>query len=145
MSGINKVIILGRLGNEPEVRRTDSGATICIMSVATTEKWKDKQTGQPEERTEWHRIKFFGGLADFVAGAVGKGCRIFVEGKLLTEKWRDAEGNDRYTTVVIGQKVEMVDWKENNQNQGYQNQHSQAQQQHHQQAAPDFDDESIPF
>lgn len=140
--GINRAIIIGNLGQEPEVHKAKSGATITIISVATSEEWKDKQTGNLEKRTEWHKIKFFGKLADVVAQYVHKGSKIYVEGKLNTEKWQDNEGKDRYTTVIIGQTVEFLDSAPGKGGNARQDEHSQAQQQQGMAAGNynDFDD-----
>lgn len=147
MTGVNKAIILGNVGNAPEVHKANSGATITVMSVATSEKWKDKQTGQMQERTEWHRVKFFGKLADVVAQYVQKGSKVFVEGKINTEKYQAADGSDRYSTCIIGQSIEFLDAKGDSGAAGgsYQNKHSQAQQQGNQSPPADDFDDDIPF
>jgi single-strand DNA-binding protein len=98
--GINKVILIGNLGNEPEVRYMPSGEAVANVSLATSESWKDKNTGEMQERTEWHRVVFFGKLAEIVKQYLHKGSKIYVEGQLRTKKWQDKEGHDRYTTEV---------------------------------------------
>nr|VVH85306.1 Single-stranded DNA-binding protein [Pseudomonas aeruginosa] len=98
--GINRVTLVGNVGGDPEVRYTADGKAVANITLATSETWKDKQTGQQKERTEWHRVVFFGRLAEIVGEYVGKGTQLFVEGRLRTRKWKDKEGNDQYTTEV---------------------------------------------
>ena len=98
--GINRVTLMGNVGGDPEVRYTADGKAVANITLATSETWKDKQTGQQKERTEWHRVVFFGRLAEIVGEYVGKGTLLFVEGSLRTRKWKDKEGNDQYTTEV---------------------------------------------
>lgn len=107
--GINKVILVGNLGNDPETRYTQAGAAITNVSVATSETWKDKQTGQPQERTEWHRVVFFNRLGEIAGEYLRKGSKIYVEGSLRTRKWQDKEGQDRYTTEIVGNEMQMLD------------------------------------
>jgi single-strand DNA-binding protein len=107
--GINKVILIGNLGNDPEVRYSQAGAAITNISVATSETWKDKQTGQPQERTEWHRVVFFNRLAEIAGEYLRKGSKVFIEGSLRTRKWQDKEGQDRYTTEVVASEMQMLD------------------------------------
>jgi len=99
--GINKVILVGNLGQDPEVRYTPGGAAITNISIATSESWKDKNTGQTQEKTEWHRVVFFGKLAEIAGEYLRKGSQVYVEGKLQTRKWQDKSGQDRYTTEVV--------------------------------------------
>ncbi len=106
--GINKVILVGNLGNDPETKYTQSGTCITTISVATSESWKDKQTGEQQERTEWHRVKFFGKLAEIAGEYLRKGSQVYVEGKLQTDKWTDREGVERYTTNVISDEMQML-------------------------------------
>lgn len=98
--GINRVTLVGNVGGDPEVRYTADGKAVANITLATSETWKDKQTGQQKERTEWHRVVFFGRLAEIVGEYVGKGTLLFVEGSLRTRKWKDKDGNDQYTTEV---------------------------------------------
>jgi len=107
--GINKVILVGNLGNDPEIRYTQAGAAITNISIATSETWKDKQTGQPQERTEWHRVVFFNRLAEIAGEYLRKGSKVYVEGGLRTRKWQDKEGQDRYTTEIVGNEMQMLD------------------------------------
>ena len=106
--GINKVILVGNLGNDPDVRYTASGAAVANISVATTEVWRDKESGEQQERTEWHRVVFFGRLAEIVAEYLKKGSQIYVEGRLQTRKWQDKEGADRYTTEIVANEMQML-------------------------------------
>jgi len=106
--GINKVILVGNLGADPETRHTASGAAITGIRIATSESWKDKQTGEQQERTEWHSITFFGKLAEIASEYLRKGSQVYVEGRLQTDKWQDKDGNDRYTTKVIANEMQML-------------------------------------
>jgi len=106
--GVNKAILIGHLGRDPEVRYSPSGAAVANVSIATTEAWKDKQTGEQQERTEWHRVVFFGRLAEIVGEYLKKGSQVYVEGRLQTRKWQDKEGNDRYTTEVVANDMQML-------------------------------------
>lgn len=107
--GINKVILVGNLGNEPEVRYTGSGTPIANFSLATSETWKDKQTGELKEQTEWHKVVFFNRIAEVIKEYLHKGSKVYVEGSLRTNKWQDKNGQDRYTTEIIGQNMQMLD------------------------------------
>jgi single-strand DNA-binding protein len=106
--GVNKVILVGNLGNDPDVKHTQSGATITTISVATTEAWKDKNTGQMQERTEWHRVKFFGRLAEVAAEYLRKGRQVYIEGSLRTEKYTGKDGIERYSTDIIASEMQML-------------------------------------
>jgi len=101
MAGINKVILVGNLGAKPEVKYASNGNAISNLSVATSESWTDKSTGQKQERTEWHRVSLFGKLAEIAGQYLDKGSKVYVEGKLQTRKWQDQNGQDRYTTEVV--------------------------------------------
>ena len=101
MSGINKVILVGNLGAKPEVKYASNGNAISNLSVATSESWTDKSTGQKQERTEWHRVSLFGKLAEIAGQYLDKGSKVYVEGKLQTRKWQDQNDQDRYTTEVV--------------------------------------------
>lgn len=109
--GINKVLIMGNLGTEPETRYMPSGAAVTNIRVATSEVWKDKQSGERQERTEWHRIVLFNRLGEIAAQYLHKGSRVFVEGSLRTNKWQDQNGNDRYTTEIIASAMQLMDSK----------------------------------
>jgi len=99
--GINKVILIGNLGADPEVRYTPSGGAVTNVRLATSESWKDKNTGEPQERTDWHRVVFFGRLAEIAGQYLRKGSKVYVEGKLRTRKWQGQDGQDRWTTEVV--------------------------------------------
>lgn len=107
--GINKVILIGNLGSDPEVRYSQAGAAITNISVATSDTWKDKQTGQAQERTEWHRVVFFNRLAEIAGEYLRKGSKVYIEGSLRTRKWQDRDGQDRYTTEVVANEMQMLD------------------------------------
>ncbi|MBX2810090.1 MAG: single-stranded DNA-binding protein [Cellvibrionaceae bacterium] len=106
--GVNKVIVVGNLGQDPEVRYMPSGGAVTNVSVATSESWKDKQTGQPQERTEWHRIVFFNRLAEVAGEYLKKGSQVYIEGSLRTRKWQDQGGQDRYTTEIVASEMQML-------------------------------------
>ena len=107
--GVNKIIILGNVGQQPESKTLPSGGQVANLSLATSESWNDKQSGQKQERTEWHRVVFFNRLAEIVAEYVNKGSKIYVEGKLQTRKWQDNDGQDRYTTEIVASQMQMLD------------------------------------
>ncbi len=109
--GVNKVILVGNLGNDPETRYMPSGGAVTNLTIATSEVWKDKQTGQQQDRTEWHRIVFFNRLAEIAGEYLRKGSKIYVEGSLRTRKWQDKAGQDRYTTEIVGSELQMLDSK----------------------------------
>jgi single-strand DNA-binding protein len=106
--GINKVILVGNLGQDPETRYMPSGSAVTNITVATNESWKDKQTGEQKERTEWHRVAMFNRLAEIAAEYLRKGSQVYIEGKLRTRKWQDRDGNDRYTTEIIADEMQML-------------------------------------
>lgn len=106
--GINKVILVGNLGADPDVKYTQGGAPVTTISVATTEAWKDKQTGQQQERTEWHRVKFFGRLAEIAAEYLTKGRQVYIEGSLRTDKYTGKDGIERYSTDIIANEMQML-------------------------------------
>ncbi len=106
--GVNKVILVGNLGNDPDMKYTASGVAIANISVATTDSWKDKQTGERQEKTEWHRVVFFRRLAEIAGEYLRKGSQVYIEGKLQTRKWQDKNGQDRYTTEIVGNEMQML-------------------------------------
>ena len=106
--GINKVIIVGNLGDDPESRTFPNGGMVTNISVATSESWTDKQTGQPQERTEWHRVVFNGRLAEIAAQYLKKGSKVYVEGRLQTRKWVGRDGQNRYTTEVVAETIQFL-------------------------------------
>lgn len=106
--GINKVILVGNLGADPETRYMPSGGAVTNLRVATSETWKDKQSGEQNERTEWHRVAMFNRLAEVAAEYLRKGSQVYIEGKIRTRKWQDRDGNDRYTTEIIADEMQML-------------------------------------
>lgn len=106
--GVNKVILVGNLGKDPEVRYSPNGSAVANCTLATTESWKDKTSGEKQEKTEWHRVVFFGKLAEIVGEYLKKGSQIYVEGRLQTRKWQDKEGKDRYTTEIVASEMQML-------------------------------------
>ena len=116
--GVNKVILIGNLGSDPEVRHMPNGNAVANVTIATSESWKDKQTGQQQERTEWHRVVFFGKLAEIAGQYLRKGSKVYIEGGLRTRKWQGQDGQDRYTTEIvcdIGGTMQMLDGKQDGQ------------------------------
>jgi single-strand DNA-binding protein len=107
--GINKVILIGNLGADPETRAMPSGMTVANIRVATSESWKDKQSGENKERTEWHNVAMFGRLGEIAGEYLKKGSKVYIEGALRTRKWQDKSGNDRYTTEIIANEMQMLD------------------------------------
>lgn len=106
--GINKVILVGNLGNDPEVRYSQSGTAFTSISVATSESWKDKTSGEQQERTEWHRVKFYGRLAEIAGEYLKKGSQVYIEGKLRTDKYTDKAGVEKYSTDIIADEMQML-------------------------------------
>lgn len=129
MSGVNKVILLGRVGKDPEIRNLPNGDSVASLTIATSDKWKDKQTGENKEKTEWHRLVMFKRLAEIVGQYIHKGSLIYVEGKLQTRKWTDDKGQERYTTEIKCNDMRMLDSKGENQQQSPQNNQKQNKQQ----------------
>jgi single-strand DNA-binding protein len=123
--GINKVILVGNCGQDPETKYLPSGGAVTNISVATSESWKDKQTGQQQERTEWHRVVFFNRLAEIAGEYLKKGSKVYVEGSLRTRKWQDKSGADRYTTEIVGGEMQMLDSRGQDSGQGGYNQAGQ--------------------
>ena len=107
MASVNKVILIGNLGRDPETRYMPDGGAITNISVATTDTWKDKQ-GEKQEKTEWHRVAFFGRLAEIAGEYLKKGSQVYVEGRLQTRKWQDKDGNDKYTTEIVADRMQML-------------------------------------
>ena len=116
MSGINKVILVGNIGAKPEVKYSSNGSAIANLSVATSETWNDKNSGEKQEKTEWHRVSLYGKLAEIAGQYLDKGSKVYVEGKLQTRKWQDKDGQDRYTTEIVvsgyGGTLQMLDRRE---------------------------------
>jgi len=107
--GVNKVILIGNLGQDPEVRYMPNGGAVCNITVATSETWKDKNTGESQEKTEWHRVVMFRRLAEIAGEYLKKGSKVYLEGRLQTRKWQDQQGQDRYTTEIIADEMQMLD------------------------------------
>lgn len=142
MAGVNKVIIVGNLGQDPETRTTQAGEMVTTISVATSEKWQDKQTGEVKEVTEWHRIVFYKRKAEVAAEYLRKGSKVYVEGRLKTRKWQDQNGQDRYTTEIVGDVLQMLDSRQSGDNQDKTSTSGKPKQQA--ESADDFNDD-IPF
>lgn len=140
MKGINKVILVGTCGKDPDTRYMSSGSAVTNISIATSESWKDKQTGEKKEVTEWHNVVFFGRLGEIAGEYLKKGSKVYVEGKLKTEKYQDKNGVDKYTTKVICNELQMLGGKEQGQQDSKPAQQAPAQSQN----MGDFDD-ILPF
>lgn len=142
MSSVNKVIIVGNLGKDPDSRFTQSGSKVVSLTVATSEKWKDKLTGELQEKTEWHKVTVFGKQADSCERFLSKGRKVYVEGKLQTDKWTDKDGKDRYTTKIVAQSVVFLSSQDSQQPtgkpQGFPQRNSQG-------FTQSFNDDDIPF
>lgn len=111
MASVNKVILIGNLGDDPEVRYTQSGSAVANFSMATTDRWKDKKSGEMQEKTEWHKIVFWERQAEIVKQYLHKGSQVYIEGRLQTDKWTDQSGSERYTTKIIGNVLQMLGQK----------------------------------
>ena len=134
--GVNKVILVGNVGNDPDVRYTANGQAVANLSMATSEVWRDKTTGEKQERTEWHRVVFFGKAAEIVRDYTKKGSKLFVEGALKTRKWEDKNGVERYTTEIVSSDLQMLDGRSDQ---------SMAEAPQMQSSADDIMDDDIPF
>lgn len=158
--GVNKCILIGNIGQDPETKFMPSGGAVTNVSIATSESWKDKTTGEPKEKTEWHRVVFFNRLAEIAGEYLKKGSKVYVEGSLRTRKWQDQGGQDRYTTEIVASEMQMLDSRSDNESGGQQArqqaqqpvqqapaQNRQPQQQPQQQQPQGFDnfDDDIPF
>ena len=148
--GINKVILVGNLGNDPDVKYSQGGSAITTISVATSESWKDKQSGEQKERTEWHRVKFFGRLAEIAGEYLKKGSQVYIEGSIRTDKYTDKEGVERYATDIIAAEMQMLGGRgESGGGERAARPQRQRQEQPPQrqpaQAGNDFSDDDIPF
>lgn len=120
--GVNKVILIGNLGTDPEIRSLPNGDTVANLKIATSESWKDKNTGKQQERTEWHTVVLFKRLGEVAGEYLKKGSKVYIEGSIKTEKWKDKTGQDRYTTKIIGNEMQMLGKNEGNkQNPNYTN------------------------
>jgi single-strand DNA-binding protein len=142
--GINKVILIGNLGQKPEMRYTQTNTAVATLGLATSESWKDKESGEMREKTEWHRVVFFGKLAEICEQYLDKGSQIYVEGKLQTRKWQDKEGNDKYTTEIQGLSMNMLGGRQSSGDSGAYDQ-SQSEQKPSEPPASNISEEDIPF
>ena len=152
MAGINKVIIVGNLGNDPEIRTMPNGEAVANISVATSESWTDKNTGEKKTQTEWHRIVLYRRLAEIAGQYLTKGSQVYIEGRLKTRKWQDQNGQDRYITEIIGDVLQMLDSRQSGDNQdkpssgknAYADAKNGVKPKHQAESADNFDDD-IPF
>lgn len=135
MASVNKVILIGNLGRNPEMRYSSDGAAICNISMATTSQWNDRTTNEKQEETEWHRVVFYGKLAEIAGEYLTKGRSVYVEGRLRTRKWKGKDGQDRYTTEIIADQMQMLGG----------NKDATPQHPANDAPAPDLDDDSIPY
>ena len=142
--GVNKVILVGNLGQKPEIRYTQTNTAVATLSIATSESWKDKDSGEQREKTEWHRVVFFGKLAEIAEQYLDKGSQLYVEGKLQTRKWQDKEGNDKYTTEILGNEMNMLGGRQSSSDSGEFDQSHPASQTSQSQDAQ-ISEEDIPF
>lgn len=145
MRGINKVILVGTCGKDPETRYMPSGGAVTQISVATNESWKDKKTGEKQQRTEWHNITFFNRLGEIAGEYLKKGAQVYIEGSLRTEKWTDKSGNDRYTTKIIANEMQMLGGRPSAPDNNQQNQQNSAPAYPAQSGADNTFDDDIPF
>lgn len=143
--GINKVILVGNLGADPEVRYSPNGAAIANLSIATTDSWKDKQSGESQERTEWHRVVLFNRLGEIAGEYLRKGSQVYIEGRLQTRKWQDKNGQERYTTEIIATEMQMMGGKQGSDMHPPSMDDHHHQQNHHQSATTTTADDDIPF
>ena len=143
--GVNKVILVGNLGQKPDMKYTQSNTAVANLSLATSESWKDKDSGDLKTKTEWHRVVYFGKLAEIAEQYLDKGSKVYVEGKLQTRKWQDQSGNDRYTTEVLGQELTMLDSRGDSSGSSFENNNSGMSEEDVNQHNGEFSEEDIPF
>ena len=143
--GVNKVILVGNLGQKPDMKYTQSNTAVANLSLATSESWKDKDSGDLKTKTEWHRVVYFGKLAEIAEQYLDKGSKVYVEGKLQTRKWQDQAGNDRYTTEVLGQELKMLDSRGDSSGSSFENNNSTMSEEDVNQDNGEFSEEDIPF
>jgi single stranded DNA-binding protein (ssb) len=143
--GVNKVILVGNLGQKPDMKYTQSNTAVANLSLATSESWKDKDSGDLKTKTEWHRVVYFGKLAEIAEQYLDKGSKVYVEGKLQTRKWQDQAGNDRYTTEVLGQELTMLDSRGDSSGSSFENNDSGMSEEDVNQDNGGFSEEDIPF
>ena len=143
--GVNKVILVGNLGQKPDMKYTQSNTAVANLSLATSESWKDKDSGDLNTKTEWHRVVYFGKLAEIAEQYLVKGSKLYVEGKLQTRKWQDQAGNDRYTTEVLGQELTMLDSRGESSGSSYESNNTSVKEENVNQDNGEFSEEDIPF
>ena len=143
--GVNKVILVGNLGQKPDMKYTQSNTAVANLSLATSESWKDKDSGDLKTKTEWHRVVYFGKLAEIAEQYLDKGSKVYVEGKFQTRKWQDQAGNDRYTTEVLGQELTMLDSRGDSSGSSFENNNSGMSEEDVNQDNGEFSEEDIPF
>ena len=143
--GVNKVILVGNLGQKPDMKYTQSNTAVANLSLATSESWKDKDSGDLKTKTEWHRVVYFGKLAEIAEQYLDKGSKVYIEGKLQTRKWQDQAGNDRYTTEVLGQELTMLDSRGDSSGSSFENNNSTMSEEDVNQDYGEFSEEDIPF
>ena len=143
--GVNKVILVGNLGQKPDMKYTQSNTAVANLSLATSESWKDKDSGDLKTKTEWHRVVYFGKLAEIAEQYLDKGSKIYIEGKLQTRKWQDQAGIDRYTTEVLGQELTMLDSRGDSSVSSFENNNPTMSEEDVNQDNGEFSEEDIPF
>ena len=142
---VNKVILVGNLGQKPDMKYTQSNTAVANLSLATSESWKDKDSGDLKTKTEWHRVVYFGKLAEIAEQYLDKGSKVYVEGTLQTRKWQDQSGNDRYTTEILGQELTMLDSRGDSSGSSFENNNSGMSEENVNQDNGEFSEEDIPF
>ena len=143
--GVNKVILVGNLGQKPEMRYTATQAAVANISIATTESWKDKESGEMRDKTEWHRVVYFGKLAEIVEKYLDKGSSVYIEGKLQTRKWQDKSGADRWTTEIVGNELTMLGSRAANSNNAPMQSNESESPFPQDESGPGLTDDDIPF
>ena len=143
--GVNKVILVGNLGQKPEMRYTATQSAVANISIATTESWKDKESGEMRDKTEWHRVVYFGKLAEIVEKYLDKGSSVYIEGKLQTRKWQDKSGADRWTTEIVGSELTMLGSRASNSNSAQSSSNESESPFPQDDSGPGLTDDDIPF
>ena len=143
--GVNKVILVGNLGKKPDMKYTQSNVAVANFSIATSEEWRDKESGDKKTKTEWHNVVFFGKLAEIAEQYLDKGSQVYIEGKLETSTWKDESGNDRKTTKVLGQELTMLGSRGDSSGSSYENNNSGVNEEEVNQDSCGFSEEEIPF
>ena len=143
--GVNKVILVGNLGKKPDMKYTQSNVAVANFSIATSEEWRDKESGDKKTKTEWHNVVFFGKLAEIAEQYLDKGSQVYIEGKLETSTWKDESGNDRKTTKVLGQELTMLGSRRDSSGSSYENNNSGVNEEEVNQDSGGFSEEEIPF